>query len=193
MLGRHHVVVGASVGAAVATLDHGPVLFARGLEAVHPLAVLDTSHAFLPASHVLAALPLPAWFAVPVGVVLADVVGISVAALFSLLPDIDSHASTLGKVFPNWARYLTGMKHRGETHWLITGLLVAGLVGLCMTGAPMGPFFVHLTLGGYLIGHLFCDLITKEGLVLFGPFIRAVIRGPRLAFKATGRGGPVVG
>lgn len=192
MLGRHHAHVGGAVGAAVTALDGGPRLFARALEAVHPLGFMGAAHGAVPASAHLATLTLPPWFAVPTGFCVAYVVGVFFAAGFALLADIDSHSATLGKVFPDWGRRLAHIEHRGVTHWPATGLAVVGVVWLCSAvsagGSPASNLFPHLAMGGYLFGHLLMDFITEEGLVLGGPFVMTRVRLPIGPFRLnTGR------
>lgn len=164
MLGRNHAIVGAGVGVAITTADHGPVLFARALESIHPL---DQS--------------VPAAVANPVGLFVAYLVGMAMAAVFALVPDLDSPESTLGKALPRWWHRLTP-GHRGPTHWALSGLLVGGVAWLCGAvsagGAPASNLFPHLVLGGYLLGHLACDLPTKDGVPLFGPFVRVNVGLP---------------
>jgi membrane-bound metal-dependent hydrolase YbcI (DUF457 family) len=189
MEGRHHAGVGAAVGALVVSLDHGPPLFTRALESVHPLAV---PHA--PAA--VAAQSIPHALAEPIGSVLAYLVGGAIAAVFALVPDLDSPESTLGKLLPRWWHALTP-GHRGPTHWIASGLLVGGVAWLCGAvsagGTPASNLFPHLVLAGYLIGHLACDLPTRDGVPLFGPFLRANIRLPwRLGFRTGGVAEPVV-
>jgi len=187
MMGRQHVLVGAAAGAGVVTLDHGYWLFVRALMSVRPFELLNAPHALVSAVPNLAApgllvVTLPSWFCTLLGVPLAYAVGIGFSAGLALLPDIDSHASTFGKFMPDWIRWLFDMEHRGWTHWWGTGLLFAGLESLIMGGSPMHDLFVHLALGGYMIGHLFCDLVTTEGLPL-DPFHRRVVRLP-ISFDA---------
>ena len=187
MLGDHHVEVGAFVGASVVIESHGNLLFEHALESVHPFTALSLPHAVVASipnltPTGLAEVSLPTWFCILLGWPLAYAVGIGLSAGLALLPDVDSHMSTYGQFVPDWVRWLFDMNHRGWTHWWGTGLLFAGLVGLILGGSPFHDLCVHLALGGYMIGHLLCDLVTTEGLPL-DPFHRHVVRLP-ISFKA---------
>jgi inner membrane protein len=86
-----------------------------------------------------------------------------VIALFSsLIPDIDSRNSKIGKNF--FSKILTSFsKHRGFFHSLFFVLVASSLFYFIFPKAIL-PFLI-----GY-ISHLFLDCLTKRGLNLFYPF-----------------------
>jgi len=98
------------------------------------------------------------------------------SAVGSLLPDIDTPESLLGKLFPG-SRYLSErFGHRTITH---------SLFGACFFGVLSLPLWLILGhfqwwlsfLVGYL-SHLLLDMATVEGIELFWPFPgRAVFPG----------------
>ncbi|HIH52410.1 hypothetical protein AUJ61_01825 [Candidatus Pacearchaeota archaeon CG1_02_30_18] len=79
----------------------------------------------------------------------------------TLIPDLDSFNSKIGKRFSS--RVLTSFtKHRGIMHSLLFLIIIYLLL----------YFYFQILSFGFLIGysvHLFCDLITKQGLRLFYP------------------------
>ncbi|HVH53214.1 MAG TPA: metal-dependent hydrolase [Actinomycetota bacterium] len=176
MLGRHHAAVGAGLGLAVTHVDHAPALFARALESVHPLGIT-----------------LSPGIAGPTGAALAFGLGGSICGLFALLPDLDSPSSTLGSLLPAWWHHLTP-GHRGPTHWVASGFLVAAavyLLAFVSAGGPPVMFLPHLALAGYMGGHLAMDEITHDGCPLLGPFVRRSLKLP-ISFRTGGPVEPVV-
>jgi len=80
--------------------------------------------------------------------------------LFSLLPDIDSPFSLIGRFFP----FNVMMKHRGITHTM-AGLAIF-TIPVLLTG---NPYIVFGSMYGYA-SHLFMDLLTPMGLKIWYPF-----------------------
>lgn len=80
----------------------------------------------------------------------------------SLLPDIDIAYSYLGK-YKIFRLLQWFVKHRGVIHSFTFCLAISLLLAV---------FFPILSVGFFVgfMGHLFCDLITSDGLKLFWPF-----------------------
>lgn len=91
-----------------------------------------------------------------------------VVALFSIIPDIDSKNSILGKRTKIFAWL---MNHRGLFHSLIM-LAAFSVAGFVLFGQEIG-LAVFL---GYA-SHLFLDLLTKQGIYPIYPFHHFHIRG----------------
>lgn len=84
-------------------------------------------------------------------------------ALFSILPDVDSPRSLLGKIFrPLSYKLLEHTMHRGATHSLLFLCMLLCLLWLflpnCCGLAALGLF-----------SHLFLDMLTPAGLELLWP------------------------
>lgn len=131
-----------------------------------------------------------------------------IAALYaSWLPDVDEggariHRRTrlerrhwpvllLGTVLRIPLRLLARASHRGFTHWIATGLLVAGAAG-ALTSRFVPAVWVPITAGvacGYLL-HLLADACTPAGAPLLGPFttrrVHLLPRGWRIVTGGAG-------
>ena len=91
------------------------------------------------------------------------------AALGALLPDVDTTASTIGRLCYPLAWYLERrFGHRGITHSLV-GLVIAALVSLIFVSFD---FLSWLSWSAFVAGylsHLMADSMNKEGIPLFWP------------------------
>lgn len=172
MMGRNHLVVGTALGAALvvwtkalADPDHGATAFLQeGIEAAGEAPVMALLAETVPWS---VRLSEPFSWLVSWAVPLVDgsmwLLPWSVAALClfwlgSLLPDVDSAKSILGRHFPKG----TFGPHRGFTHtdWLLVALLLVSLPG------PMRILF-WLFLGTAL--HDWLDGLGRAGRARFYP------------------------
>lgn len=86
--------------------------------------------------------------------------GIIMAALGSLLPDIDHPDSMLGKKIP--IARLFNMEHRGWTHSLLGLGIFSAILALFSIGSVPGMAL------GYML-HLFADSMTPTGVAWFYP------------------------
>jgi inner membrane protein len=91
------------------------------------------------------------------------------AVLGALLPDVDTTASTIGRLCYPLAWYLERrFGHRGITHSLV-GLVIAALVSLIFVSFD---FLSWLSWSAFVAGylsHLMADSMNKEGIPLFWP------------------------
>ena len=107
-----------------------------------------------------------------------DLPAIGFALLGSLLPDLDSPQSALGRCLPFLSEPIERRwGHRGVTH----SLLALGALGAILL--PLGPYrwaWYAALLTGYL-SHLVADCYTKSGAPLFHPYPRYCVfpRGDR--------------
>jgi len=98
---------------------------------------------------------------------------LAVCALFSLLPDIDTTKSWLGKaLYPvSWLIYHK-FGHRTITHSLLFLALVwSSFVALSKLGIIHDPNFLKIALFS-IVGHFVFDMITVSGVPLFYPFLK---------------------
>jgi len=91
---------------------------------------------------------------------------VGAAAISSLLPDLDSPVSTLGKLLP--INPLRILHHRGLLH---SASMLIILVVLYLSSGQLWLLFV---LAGYT-SHLLADALTVQGIPFFYPF-RAKVR-----------------
>jgi len=99
-------------------------------------------------------------------------VPVVVAALFSILPDIDSVKSFVGKrAGPFSTAFSFLFKHRGFLHSFIFTAIVYFLVRYLFSATVATAAVI-----GYS-SHLLLDAITKEGIMPFSPFSRLRIKG----------------
>jgi membrane-bound metal-dependent hydrolase YbcI (DUF457 family) len=67
-----------------------------------------------------------------------------------------------------------GLRHRGPTHYLLTALVLIGLVGVALTFAdPETRPYAGVVAAGVAIGylmHIAADCCTVSGVPVFGPF-----------------------
>jgi inner membrane protein len=91
------------------------------------------------------------------------------AVLGALLPDVDTTASTIGRLCYPLAWYLERrFGHRGITHSLV-GLVIAALVSLIFVSfRALSWLSWSAFVAGYL-SHLMADSMNKEGIPLFWP------------------------
>lgn len=93
--------------------------------------------------------------------------------LGGLLPDIDTKTSIISKfLFPISWIFRIFFKHRGFTHSALAILIMLILTIKYWDVNPL--FFIGLTIG--YISHIFLDMLTSEGVVLFYPFFKIHIR-----------------
>lgn len=142
MLGRTHVSVGLTAGLGLIYFDQQIL---NPVSSLVPSDVIDVSISDM------------------IGRVLV-VTGLLLAvALGSLLPDIDSKKSTLGRHAPFVEEWLG---HRGVTH-TIWALLILGFV-VWILPDPIQLFGWFLFMGYAL--HIFCDWLSRGGVDLLYPF-----------------------
>lgn len=96
--------------------------------------------------------------------------GLCVAgAIASLLPDIDSSKSEMGRILPWVARWFERrMPHRSCTHSLVASGSVAGVAYLLAIWAGLPWGFAHAVTIGYFVGW-YADSFTKAGVEMFYP------------------------
>ena len=120
--------------------------------------------------------------------------GAVMAASFAgVLPDIDTTASTLGRLCRPVSRWIERRAgHRTVTHAYVGQLFVA-LVGLPLAWSPSPHLFVALVVG--YASHPFLDTLTVDGVRLFWPWsdVRCVfpfynIRPAAYRFETGSRG-----
>lgn len=100
-----------------------------------------------------------------------DLPAAGAAVLGSLLPDLDSPHSTLGRLVPGLSASLERWRHRTVTHSL---LALAVLSLLCLPlGWALPSAYAGLVLG--YASHLFADCATVSGVMLFWPSPRACV------------------
>jgi inner membrane protein len=100
-----------------------------------------------------------------------DLPAAGAAVLGSLLPDLDSPHSTLGRLMPGVAASLERWRHRTVTHSLLA------LATLSLLTLPLGWAFPSVY-AGLLLGyasHLLADCATVSGVMLFWPSPRACV------------------
>lgn len=120
-----------------------------------------------PVVHIIAGLIPLAWIHMATGGSLRNPPNLGLAllcAMLALLPDIDSHASLLGRFLPEISRYIE--RHYG--HRTITHSIAANLVvGVC--AYTLAPDWLPLTLA--YASHLLIDMIVggNAGVPLFWP------------------------
>lgn len=102
------------------------------------------------------------------------ILGYGSSILGSLLPDIDTTTSRLGKVFLPLSTYLERrFGHRTLTHSLL-GWSIFSLVGLPLLILRPKQIYFCFVLG--VFSHIILDAVNKSGVPLFYPYlIRAVI------------------
>jgi len=100
--------------------------------------------------------------------------GYSAAAVGSLLPDIDTPASAIGRLFAPLSVYIERrFGHRTITHSLI-GWLIFSFIGLPLLILRAPQVYLCFVLG--IFSHILLDAVNKSGVPLFYPnLIRAVI------------------
>ena len=102
------------------------------------------------------------------------VIGTGMATVFgSLLPDIDSRTSKLGKKFRITSKIVSKLfGHRGFLHSplfiILLFLLINGI--LSKNGINQTFYYLNYGLAFGCLNHLFCDMLTKGGIPLFYPF-----------------------
>lgn len=89
-----------------------------------------------------------------------------IAVIASLIPDIDTPRSTVGRLVPFVSYPLSLAGHRSITHSLAGGVLLAIPVLIAQEYASMNFLFPFLI--GYL-SHLLLDLLTPQGCPLLWP------------------------
>jgi membrane-bound metal-dependent hydrolase YbcI (DUF457 family) len=103
------------------------------------------------------------------------VAGFVVAAVTSYLPDLDHDRSTAGQAVGRGASRLirrVAGGHRGGTHSLFAVTLAFEVTALVLVSFPLA-----LAAAVGLGAHLFCDLLTRDGLSwLFWPFFKVNLR-----------------
>lgn len=93
--------------------------------------------------------------------------------LGGLLPDIDIKTSIISKfLFPVAWIVRIFCKHRGFTHSLLAILILLVTSLKYWDHNPL--FFIGLPIG--YVSHIFLDMLTPEGVVLFYPFFKTHIR-----------------
>ena len=100
-----------------------------------------------------------------------DLPAAGAAVLGSLLPDIDSPHSVLGRLVPGLSAALERWRHRTVTHSLLA------LASLSLLSLPLGwtvPSAYAALLLGYA-SHLLADCATVSGVMLFWPIPRACV------------------
>lgn len=92
--------------------------------------------------------------------------GFVVSALASFLPDLDHPKSTVGRYFPDWVRRLLS-GHRMGAHSL---LAIIGSWWLCrfLVDDPIVARAMAVGWGS----HVFCDMLTIQGVALLYPLVR---------------------
>lgn len=100
-----------------------------------------------------------------------DPLAAGAAVLGSLLPDLDSPHSALGRLVPGMSAALERWRHRTVTHSLLA------LTGMALLALPLGWVSPSLY-AGLLLGyasHLLADCATVSGVVLFWPCPRPCV------------------
>lgn len=109
-------------------------------------------------------------------------------AFFAILPDVDHLKSPIGKLFYPVAKWLNlKYGHRTITHSLIFYFSLFALVGF-VDNVSEGNGDVTLIYAFAFFSHLLFDMLTKQGIPLFWPFMRnpCVIPGnPELRLKSS--------
>jgi inner membrane protein len=105
---------------------------------------------------------------------------IVVAAVASLMPDIDTSTSPAGRVFFFVARYLERrFPHRSCTHSLVASLIVAIASYGIVIASNVSMSFAHAFNLSYFFGY-FADIFTSSGCEIFWPSkVRGVWPGNR--------------
>jgi len=103
-----------------------------------------------------------------------SIIGYGSAVLGSLLPDIDTTASRLGKMFLPVSSYLERrFGHRTLTHSLL-GWVIFSLMGLPLLMFKLKEIYFCFIFG--VFSHILIDAVNKSGVPLFYPhLIRAVL------------------
>lgn len=94
------------------------------------------------------------------------IVFIFVALIATMLPDIDSGFSTIGK-FPAWKPFQFFSKHRGMIHSFSFCIFISLLLAVFWPVASLAFFL------GYGL-HLLADSFTKDGILAFWPYKKRV-------------------
>jgi inner membrane protein len=85
-----------------------------------------------------------------------------VTLIATMLPDVDSAFSTLGKG-QQWRALQFFVDHRGPIHSLTFTIIIAIVLSFFFPGLAFGFFLGYGT-------HLFVDSFTKEGIIPFWPY-----------------------
>jgi len=103
-------------------------------------------------------------------------VNVITVALSSIIPDVDTAASRIGKVLPFIShRIERRFGHRTLTHSLVfwsvlSAALFALHIGLTWTGIPLGAQDISICLSVGYLTHPLLDTMTVHGVKLFYPF-----------------------
>lgn len=112
-------------------------------------------------------------------------IGIPMAAFASLLADTDHHNAILGRNLLARAFVQSWTKHRYETH----SLFAAGVVTAPFLFAALwiGPWLAGAVAAGYVVGHIFLDWCTVQGVALLWPWRWRLYRAPWAFLVRTNR------
>jgi inner membrane protein len=109
-------------------------------------------------------------------------------AFFAILPDVDHLKSPIGKLFYPVAKWLNlKYGHRTITHSLICYFSLFGLVA-AIENLSGGDGNISLVFGFSYFSHLLFDMLTKQGVPLFWPFMRnpcVIPANPDLRLKSS--------
>lgn len=99
---------------------------------------------------------------------------LALAILGSLLPDIDSHKSKIGKYF----FFLNfGCKHRGWLH-SIGGLILTTAISILITTMLKIKIIYAIALNTGIFSHIVLDSLNKKGIQPFYPLKKPRLKGP---------------
>ncbi|MFM7852102.1 MAG: metal-dependent hydrolase [Flammeovirgaceae bacterium] len=109
-------------------------------------------------------------------------------AFFAILPDVDHLKSPIGKIFYPVAKWLNiKYGHRTITHSLICYFSLFAIVTF-IDSTTGGNGDVTLIFGFSYFSHLLFDMVTKQGIPLFWPFLRnpcVIPANPEMRLKSS--------
>lgn len=109
-------------------------------------------------------------------------------AFFSVLPDVDHTKAPIGKMFYPFARYLDKKYgHRTITHSLLIYGILFFIVGIIESFVTQKTIIASIFLWSFA-SHLILDMITKQGVPLFYPFLKnacVIPANPSYRFKSS--------
>ncbi len=109
-------------------------------------------------------------------------------AFFSVLPDIDHTKAPIGKMFYPLARYLDkNYGHRTITHSLLIYGILFFMIAIIESFTSQKTIITSIFLWSFA-SHLILDMITKQGVPLFYPFMKnpcVIPANPSYRFKSS--------
>lgn len=105
----------------------------------------------------------------------------------SLFPDIDKHNSYLSKKLKPLSMITSKvLKHREFTHSIVGTIIMSLIMNILLNGFDLATEVINILSLSFTIGiisHIFLDMLTPAGVVLFYPLYRKKVK--LLSFKTS--------